>query len=60
MVINTIDFGMFVVRPNYFAMEMEVMNPTAQSVETRARTVVSADEGSFCPGLLENKVRPAK
>ena len=53
--ISSIDYGLFVVKPDYRTLEFEAEYPTLMSAESRSRHVITAEEDAPCPRLREDR-----
>jgi len=51
IIINSIDYGLFVARPNQAAIREQIAQNKAKSM--RSRTILEKSEGAICPNLQE-------
>lgn len=56
IIVSSIEYGLYVVRPNYEAIDAAVKTNASYMEQQRARTIEFATAGAVCPGLVESRV----
>jgi len=56
VVISSIDYGLFVVKPNWAGINKLLESEVTYAEQTRTREVLSHRNGSVCPALVETQV----
>lgn len=55
VIVSSIEYGLFVVRPDYAAMRRDIESNATYMQQTRERTIEYAQAGAVCPGLVESR-----
>jgi len=55
IVITSINYGFFVVRPDWALIEAQVASQETYAQDTRVREVLAVEQGASCPPLFESK-----
>jgi len=56
IIVSSIEYGLFVVRPDYEAMELAAKPNMSYMEQMRERSIDYAKAGAVCPGLVESRV----
>jgi len=56
IIVSSIEYGLFVVRPDYEAMEEAAKSSATYMEQSRHRTIEFSKPGAACPGLVESRV----
>lgn len=60
VIVSSIEYGLFVVRPDHEAIEAAVKSNTTYMEQQRERSIEFATTGAVCPGLVESRVCDAQ
>jgi choice-of-anchor B domain-containing protein len=55
VLISSIDYGLFVVKPDWAAIEPLALSDSTPAEQTRTRPLLSAIRGAVCPALAESR-----
>jgi len=55
VIISSIDYGLFIVQPDWVAIEALVQSRTTYAEQKRTRPIIAAKHGSTCPKIVESR-----